>query len=218
MSSFALVEVILRNHAEFFEEIRRNLALGNKIRSLMFSSFIFLAVYGAVMGASHSLPQALSSLVKLLVLFLVTLVICTPSLHFFNVLFGSRQSIRQKLSLMLTAMSTTAVLLLSFAPVTLYFLLTTSEYQFFQPLNVGFFAIAGYMGIVFLRQGIRKITGDDNPEGAQSRRLVFLVWTLRSFIGMPGEPFVLLNQVGGEFYTDVLTSFSILVGFRVPIP
>lgn len=231
MSSFALVEAILRNRTEFFEEIRRNLALGSKIRSMMLSSFAFLAIYGAVMGASHGLPQALSSMLKLPVLFLVTLIICTPSLHFFNVLFGSRQNIGQTLSLMLTAMSTTSVLLLSFAPVTLFFLLTTSEYQFFKLLNVGFFAIAGYMGIVFLRHGIRKITEDDNPEGINARRWVFLIWsflyafvgsqmawTLRPFIGLPGEPFIIFDQVGGNFYTDVLTSVSILLGLRIPIP
>ena len=94
MNSFAIVESILRSREAFFEEIKRKLGLGGKIRSMLLASFVFLALYGAVMGASHSLPQAASSAIKLPMLFLVTLIICTPSLHFFNVLFGSKQTSR----------------------------------------------------------------------------------------------------------------------------
>ena len=39
-------------------------------------SAVSLAVYGAVLGASHSVGQALSSAVKLPLLFLITLAIC----------------------------------------------------------------------------------------------------------------------------------------------
>jgi len=186
----------------------------------------FLAIYGAVMGASHSILQALSSAVKLPILFIVTLIICTPSLYFFNLLFGSRQTLSQNVALILTAMTTTAVLLFSFAPVTLFFLMTSSEYPFLKLLNVGFFAIAGLMGVVFLRQGLVAISQWDNTAGARSRRIVFLVWvilyafvgsqmawTLSPFVGDPGQPFILFRQIGGNFYSDVLSSLRQLLAF-----
>lgn len=225
MEYFAVVESILRNRYEYFAEIRNQIGTKDKIRAMLVSCALFLAIYGAVMGASNSAVQGMASLLKLPILFLVTLIICTPSLHFFNILFGSHQSIGQTLALILTAMTTTSVLLLSFAPITLFFLVSTNQYQFFKLLNVVFFAISGVMGIIFLRQGFRLVTEEDNPNGLTTRRLIFTVWvllyafvgsqmawTLRPFIGIPGDPFTPFVQVGGNFYADVVESFRILVG------
>src|SRR5512134_455459 len=165
MHRLSIVEIILRNRSGFFCEIRESLGLEQKIVAMMLSSFVFLAIYGAVMGASHSLPQVISSALKLPALFLVTLIICTPSLYFFNLLFGSKQTILQNIALILTAVTTTGVLLLSFAPITLFFLTTTSGYQFFKLLNVAIFAISGAMGVLFLRQGYRASVDEETPEG-----------------------------------------------------
>jgi len=126
------------------------------------------------MGSTHSLWQALSSAAKLPILFLATLIVCSPTLYFFNVLFGSKQSLTQNIALILTAITVTAVLLLSFAPIALFFLLTTSHYQFFKLLNVGVFTIAGGMGVVFLESGyaggggVRQGGGQRAPLGTPS--------------------------------------------------
>lgn len=117
-----------------------------------------LAIYGAVMGSTHSLWQALSSAVKLPVLFRATLIVCAPTLYFFNLIFGSRQSLSQNIALMLTAITVTAVVLLSFAPIVLFFLLTSSNYQFFKLLNVGVLGVAGLIGVLFLAQGMRVVS------------------------------------------------------------
>jgi hypothetical protein len=226
VQNFTIIETILRDRADFFAAIRDSDRILQKIRAMLISCATFLAVYGAVMGASHSPLQAFSSLVKLPILFIVTLIICTPSLYFFNLLFGSRQTLWQTIALILTAMTTTSVLLLSFAPVVLFFLLTTSEYQFFKLLNVAFFAISGAMGVLFLRQGLQTLSDVDNPEGARTRRIIFILWvilygfvgsqmawTLSPFIGMPGEPFIVLQRLGGNFYADVLNSIRTILGY-----
>jgi hypothetical protein len=226
VQNFTIIESILRDRADFFAAIRDSDRILQKIRAMLISCAAFLAVYGAVMGSSHSPLQAFSSLVKLPILFIVTLIICTPSLYFFNLLFGSRQTLWQTIALILTAMTTTSVLLLSFAPVVLFFLLTTSEYQFFKLLNVAFFAISGAMGVLFLRQGLQTLSDVDNPEGAGTRRIIFILWvilygfvgsqmawTLSPFIGMPGEPFIVLQRLGGNFYADVLNSIRTILGY-----
>ncbi|KAA3663252.1 MAG: actin-binding WH2 domain-containing protein, partial [Chloroflexi bacterium] len=213
MKDLAVIETILRNRRFFFHEIRDGIALREKMRAMFVSSLIFFALYGAVMGSTHSLWQALSSAAKLPVLFLATLLICAPTLYFFNVLFGSNQSLTQNVALILTAITVTAVLLLSFAPISLFFLLTTSQYQFFKLLNVVIFAVSGVMGVVFLSQGM-KIVADNGTEGEGSRRWVLrlwmflyafvgsqLAWTIRPFIGAPSIPFDLFRQLGGNFYT-----------------
>ena len=222
-----VIETILRNRLYFFHEIRDGIELSRKLRAMLISSVTFLAIYGAVMGSTHSPWQALSSAIKLPVLFLATLVICAPTLYFFNVLFGSNQSLTQNVALIMTAITVTSVILLSFAPITLFFLLTTSQYQFFKLLNVGFFAIAGIMGILFLNQGMLVVAGEDTEEGC-SRRVVFimwmilyafvgsqLAWTIRPFVGAPSIPFEPFRQLGGNFYTNITASVGEILGFFI---
>lgn len=227
MKDLAIIETILRNRYHFFEEIREAIGLPEKMRAMLISSIAFLALYGAVMGSTHSLWQALSSAVKLPVLFLATLVVCSPTLYFFNVLFGSKQSLSQNVALILTAITVTAVLLLSLAPILLFFLLTTSQYQFFKLLNVACFTAAGSMGVIFLGQGMRMVSAS-GIEGAAARawvvRLWILVyafvgsqmaWTLRPFIGAPSIKFELFRQLGGNFYTNIFASLGEILGFFV---
>src|SRR5258708_11930172 len=155
MKTFAIIERILRDRRAFFDEICNSIGLWQKIQAMLVSCIAFFAIYGMVMGASHSVAQAISSAIKLPLLFIFTFIICTPSLYFFGMLFGSRQTFPQSIALILTGMTTTAVLLFSFTPVTFFFLMTTSQYTFYKLLNVVFFAIAGTMGVLFLRQGKR---------------------------------------------------------------
>ena len=225
MKDLAVVETILRNRYHFFTEIRDGIGLQEKMRAMLISSIAFLALYGAVLGSTHSLWQALSSAVKLPVLFLATLIVCSPTLYFFNVLFRSNQSMTQNIAVILTAITVTAVILLSFAPITMFFLLTTSHYQFFKLLNVIIFAIAGIAGVVFLGQGMRVISGSER-EGASARRWVLylwilvyafvgsqMAWTLRPFIGAPSMGFELFRQLGGNFYTNIFASIGEILGF-----
>lgn len=228
VENFSIIEKILRDRYAFFDEIREGVELPAKMRALLVSSISFFALYGAVMGSTHSLWQTFSSAVKLPVLFLATLIICVPSLYFFSLLFGSNQSLGQSLTVILTGITVTAVLLLSCAPITLFFLLTTpSQYQFFKLLNVGIFTIAGLMGVVFLYQGIKVVSGP-STEGAGTRKWVLILWmfvyafvgsqmawTIRPFIGAPGTPFELFRQLGGNFYANVLYSIGEILGFFI---
>lgn len=228
MNDLGVIDQILRNRHHFFDEIRDGYELRPKVRAMFVSSLIFLAIYGAVLGSTHSLAQALSSAAKLPILFLVTLLVCTPTLYFFNVLFGSDQSISQNVALILTAITVTAVLLVSFAPISLFFLLTTSQYQFFKLLNVAIFSLSGLMGILFLAQGIRVLNGSE--AGEKERRWVLrfwmflyafvgsqLAWTIRPFIGAPGLEFELFRQLGGNFYANILASLGEILGFFIVV-
>jgi len=225
VNNLAVIETILRNRHQFFAEIRDGIELGRKMRAMLISSIAFFALYGAVMGSTHSLWQALSSAVKLPILFLATLVVCSPTLYFFNLIFGSNQSLAQNFALILAAITVTAVLLLSFAPILLFFLLTTSSYQFFKLLNVGIFAVTGIIGVIFLSQGMR-IVSSGGKEGAGARRnvvrlwvLVYafvgsqMAWTLRPFIGAPSMKFELFRQLGGNFYANIFASIGEILGF-----
>lgn len=226
---FGVVEAILRDRQQFFDEIRQGVGLAEKTRALLVSSSAFLAVYGAVLGSTHSLGQALSSAVKLPLLFLITLIICVPALYIFSVLFGANQRLNQVIPLILSAITVTAVLLLSFAPIAFFFMLTaTSEYQFFKLLNVLFFTIAGAVGMVFLSRGMRLVSAADKVEGSKMRGLILylwimlyafvgsqMAWTLRPFVGYPGARFELIREIGGNFYTNVFMSLGEILGFFI---
>ena len=225
----AVVESILRNHQQFLDELHAGTDLQKTIRAMLLSSAAFLAVYGAVLGSTHSLWQALSSAIKLPILFLITLIICIPALYIFSILFGSRQQLNQIIAIVLSAITVTAVLLLSLAPITFFFMLTTNSYQFFKLLNVLFFTIAGIVGMVYLNRGMRMISASEE-ERKSSRTLTLVLyvwvfvyafvgsqmaWTLRPFVGFPGAGFELIRELGGNFYADIFASIGEILGLVV---
>jgi predicted RNA-binding Zn-ribbon protein involved in translation (DUF1610 family) len=219
---FAMSEWIMRDRASFFEEVRLRHDLTPKLRSMITSSIIYLVLYGIVMGISNSWQQALVSAIKLPTLFLVTLLICLPTLYFFNLLYGSQLTFAQAAALMMAAVTVTAALTLAFASITLFFWLTVPDYEFFVLLNVGVLAITTWWGLSFLRQGMRYV-----QQGAQARMGRILAawiaiyafvgtqmgWALRPFFGAPGAPFEIIRHMQGTFYTGVFYIIRRFLGF-----
>jgi len=221
------IEILLRNRYQFFAEIRDEIRVSRKVRAMLVYSALFLAVFGAVIGSEHSVWQALASSVKLPLLFLITLLICLPTLYFFNTIFEASLTLGQNFALLLTAVTMTAIVLLAFAPVTLFFLITTSQYQFYKLLNVAIFAMAGWIGVRQLTLGMRLLTANDRRGARVRGRLLRLwtllyafvgsqlAWTLRPFFGAPGLPFELFRGLGGNVYTNIFASIGELLGFFV---
>ncbi|MBD2532048.1 actin-binding WH2 domain-containing protein [Nostoc flagelliforme FACHB-838] len=227
IQQFSVLVNLLRDRQLFLEEIRQGVRLENKISSLFVTSSIFFALYGAIIGASHSWAQALSGAIKLPVFYLITLIICFPTLFFFNVLFGSRSSIQQHFVVLLTSVSVISVLLFSLAPVTLFFLITTPDsYQFFKLLNVLIFGITGIFGVKFLYEGMQLLSQQDEV-GKKTRTTILrswlllyafvgmqLGWFLRPFFGAPDSKFELFRAVKGNFYLDIIRAISEILGMR----
>jgi uncharacterized membrane protein len=227
IQQFGVLVNLLRDRQSFLEEIRQGVRLQNKISSLFVTSSIFFALYGSIIGASHSWGQALSGAIKLPVFYLITLIICFPTLFFFNVLFGSRSSILQHFVVLLTSVSVISVLLFSLAPVTLFFLITTPDsYQFFKLLNVFIFGITGIFGVKFLYEGMQLLSQQDEV-GKKTRTTILrswlllyafvgmqLGWFLRPFFGAPGTKFELFRAVKGNFYLDIVAAISEILGLR----
>ncbi|BAY61690.1 hypothetical protein NIES22_17570 [Calothrix brevissima NIES-22] len=224
---FAILISLLRDRQGFLEEISQGIRLQSKISALFVSSSVCFAIYGAIIGASHSWGQAISSAIKLPAFYLLTLIICFPTLFFFNVLFGSRSSFQQHFVVLLTAVSVISVLLFSLAPVTLFFMITApNSYQFFKLLNVLIFGITGIFGIKFLYEGMQLLSKQDEV-GKKTRTTILrswlflyafvgmqLGWFLRPFFGAPGSKFELFRAVSGNFYLDIVAAISEILGAR----
>lgn len=162
MKHFAVLITLLRDRKKFLTEIRQNVKVERKITSLLIASSAFFAVYGAIIGASSSWQQVISSAIKLPALYLITLLICLPTLYFFDILFGSKLTFSQYAALILTTVSVISVLLFSFAPVTLFFLISIHEYNFFLLFNVAIFTITGLVGVKMFYEGMRSVTATED--------------------------------------------------------
>lgn len=225
MEQFSTLILLLRDRATFLDEVSQEKKIESKILSLLVVSSLFFAIYGAIIGSSSSWQQMLVSMVKLPALYLLTLLICLPTLYFFDILFGSKASFRQYVVLSLTTVAVISVLLFSFAPITLFFLISIRDYHFFLLLNVAIFSLTGFIGVKLFYSGIQSVMNftEETPQ-IRNRLLLFwlvlyglvgsqLGWTLRPFFGYPGEPFQLFREVEGNFYTQVIRSLlSLLLG------
>ena len=226
MNYFAVLITLLRDRKNFLEDIRQDIKIGSKVLSLLIASTLFLAIYGAIIGASSGGLQILSSAVKLPALYLITLAICLPTLYFFDILFGSILNFRQYVAISLTAVGVISVLLFSFAPVSLFFLISIQDYNFFVLLNVAIMGLTGVIGVKLFYQGMHTLAGSE-AEGLKLRNRLLrgwlllyalvgsqLGWTLRPFFGAPSEPFQLFRpEIEGNFYAQIIRMIVTLLGF-----
>ncbi|GAA1846197.1 hypothetical protein [Asanoa iriomotensis] len=150
-----IIERILRDRDSIWQQIVDERDLNRLTVQMLASSAVALAGYGAVLGFFNGPLMALTSAVKLPLLFLVTLAICLPTLYLFNLVFGARLSIKQAVSLVMVAITVTAMLAVAFAPISLFFLITAPDYGFFKLLNVSILALSAIVGLRFLTGGMQ---------------------------------------------------------------
>jgi hypothetical protein len=170
-SGLLIIERILRDRQSIWQQIVGERELTPLTLSMLASSAVALACYGAVLGAFHSVLMALTSAVKLPLLFLITLAICLPTLYLFNLVFGAKLSVRQALALVMVAITVTSMLAVAFAPISLFFLITAPDYGFFKLLNVSILTLSAVVGLRFLTGGMEALNehgllSRDRPQGA----------------------------------------------------
>jgi hypothetical protein len=149
-----VIERILRDREGIWRQINDERDLRGLTLQMLTSSVVSLAIFGLVLGASNGFWQALSSMVKLPLLFLATLAICLPTLYLFNLVFGARLSMPQAVTLIMVSITVISVLTLAFAPISLFFLITAQNYEFFKLLNVCILVLTAVVGLLFLTRGM----------------------------------------------------------------
>lgn len=216
----------LRDRQTFLDEVYKGVKLQHKIVSLSICSSVLIALYGAIIGSSSGWLQMLLSAIKLPALYLITLMICLPTLYFFDVISGSRRTFSQYLALLLASTSAISILLFAFAPVTLFFRLSINDYLFFKLLNVAIFVATGLIGINFFYKGMTYIVNQDIDENPHRPAIMKgwlilygfvgsqLGWTLRPFFGAPGAPVTLFREQDSNFYMHMLNTLADLLGFQ----
>jgi hypothetical protein len=159
----AQIDRLLRGHYTRREDLTQG-RIEAPVKTLVHLGLVLGAIYGAFMGlyalfrpTYASFPQFLATVVKVPLLFLLTLAVTFPSLYVFSALANSRLGSRDTLRLLLVAVSVNLALLASFGPVTGFFTLSTDSYPFMVTLNVLFFAASGFVGLAFLRRALEAV-------------------------------------------------------------
>lgn len=167
-SGLLIIERILRDRDGIWRQVVEERDLKPLTVQMFISSALSLACYGIVLGASHSFAQAVSSAIKLPLLFVATLVICLPTLYLFNLIFGARLSMMQAVALIMVAITVISVLALAFAPISLFFLISADNYPFFKLLNVAILLLAALVGLRFLTSGMATLNAYQAASGETS--------------------------------------------------
>ena len=182
-----------------------------------------MGLFAATGGRAGAWQHLLSSALKLPLLFFLTLLVTFPSLYVFAALANSRLRITETLRLLVASITVMLGVLASFAPVTVFFTLSTDSYRFLLFLNVVFCGLAGLVGLGFLFRAVNLVFPDEAgaEEGRRARRifrvwlLLFgivgaqMAWILKPFVGNPQLPFAWVRDSrGSSFFEFVLRSLT----------
>lgn len=225
MQSLQMAFEVFLNRDEYFEKVGDD-AYAPRIlwgQTALIAAACF--VYGIIMGSYNSLPQALSSGVKLIVLIFTTLLICFPSFYIVQLLLGSKMKLRQLATILLGGFVMLTTILVAFAPITLFFQMSNSPYAFLQLLHFGIFLFAGYWSMTNVSSALKMACEKKNiyPKTGLTifRVWIFILafvgiqlsWNLRPFIGSKDMAFELFRTgTQGNIYATLLGALGRLMG------
>lgn len=227
LKRFNEVFKIFQDKESYFKEISKKQSLsliGNQILVICVFAFLF----GTVMGGYHSFVQSLVAGLKLIVLFISTLLICFPSFFIVQQILGSKMSFRQMVIIILSGLVLTSAIALSFAPIILFFLITGNNYYFLQLLHIAIFVFSGIFGMRLIIEALKHACEEKNiyPQTGLTIFKVWVVilafvgiqlaWNLRPFLGDKDQDFKLFRKYEGNFYTAIIYSIEQLVKKDVP--
>lgn len=213
---------IFQNKESYFSDINNqqsNRLIFNQL--LLICAFAFF--YGMVMGSYHSFLQSVVTGVKVILLFLSTVIICFPSFFIIQQVLGSKMSFRQMIVIVLSGVVLTATIALSFAPIVVVFQVTGGNYHFLQLLHVAIFLFAGFFGMRLMVDALKYACEHKNiyPQiGVTVFRIwiiilafvgIQLAWNLRPFLCEKNEVFKVFRKYEGNFYTAIVYSVEQLV-------
>jgi hypothetical protein len=166
-------------------------------------------LYGAVMGTFGGVEgdrglQVVYSAAKVPMLLLATVFLSLPSFFVLNTLFGLRDDFREALRAVVASQAALAIVLVSCAPLTLFWYASSADYQAAILFNALMFGTASIAAQGVLRRSYRRLIARNHRHRVILRGWLLIYafvgiqlgWTLRPFIGDPARPIRFLR--GGE--------------------
>jgi len=207
----------------FFEKLTSNKdtlrQVGNQYLLLNVCSFL----YGIVMGSYNGFLQAISSGIKVPLLFSLALLVCFPAFFIIQHVLGSKLGFWQMFKVILSGFVMVTLVMVSFAPIVIFFLITGDNYSFLKLLHVAIFGLSGFFGMKTILDALR-FSCEKKQIYPKVGVVVFrfwililafvgmqLAWNLRPFIGSRELPFELFRKREGNFYLAVIQAAGDLV-------
>ncbi len=200
----------------FFERISEQDYKTSNLLSQYFILCIFLFIYGFIMGCYNSLLQSINAGIKVPLLITLTLFICFPAFYTLQFILGSKLGFKQMVAIILSGFMITSTLMVSFAPIILFFIIIGSNYAFLKLLHVAVFSLAGMVGMRMVIEALKYSCDKKNVYPKIGVRVfqfwvlimafvgTQLAWNLRPFLGAKDQPLEILRGRGGNFYETVL--------------
>ena len=207
----------------FFEKLTSNEHTFDKIANqyLLLNACSF--IYGIVMGSYNGFLQAISSGIKVPLLFSLALLVCFPAFFIIQHVLGSKLGFWQMFKVILSGFVMVALVMVSFAPIVIFFLITGDNYSFLKLLHVAIFGLSGLFGMKTILDAL-KFSCEKKNVYPKVGVVVFrfwivilafvgmqLAWNLRPFIGNREIQFELFRKREGNFYLSVIKAAGDLV-------
>jgi len=213
---------VFQHSEEYFELLNNNTLARRYVLNQILLIFLFSFIYGVVMGSYNGLLQSVVTGIKIPCLIFLSLLVCFPALFVIQYMIGSKMTLLQMSNIILSGFFVFCTIALSFAPIVIFFMITSDSYGFIKLIHVAIFFFSGIFAIKTITSGLVYSCEKKNiyPKIGLSifRIWVFilafvssqLAWNLRPFIGSRDLPFELVRKRESNFYVAVAKSaFSI---------
>ena len=211
---------VFQHSDEYFELLSDpGFSRKNVTRQVLFI-LLFSFLYGIVMGSYNGWMQSLVTGIKLPCLIFISLLICFPALFVIQYMIGSTMMIFQMANVILSGFIVFSTIALSFAPIVIFFMITSNNYAFLKLLHVAIFTFAGIFAIKTIINGLTFSCEKKNiyPKLGMSIFKIWIIifafvssqlaWNLRPFVGSRDLPFELFRARESNFYIAVMQSVA----------
>lgn len=155
---------ILRGEATRIDVLREqnlNIPLGGLLLVILLMAVLYGVCMGFFAGFREGGPfflQWFAGVVKVPLLFFLTLVVTFPSLYVFNAMVGSRLNLLAVFQLLVASLAVNVAVLASLGPIVAFFSVSTTSYPFILLLNVLAFAVSAVLGFAFMLQTLYRLS------------------------------------------------------------
>ncbi|MBI4407955.1 MAG: hypothetical protein HY565_05665 [Candidatus Kerfeldbacteria bacterium] len=182
MNLFPTSNLLLKHQPELFERI-----LNKKFKFIHLLELISLSILGlTAFGAVMSLPfphwwHAIDLMWKMIVLIFGSYALCLPALYVFSSIRGSRITLLQLILCVVASIATTAIVLLSLAPIAWFFTWSTNgDIDIIRIMNTLMIGFGIIFGIILLARGFlasHKYYREQYPDN-KSAADILVLWLL----------------------------------------
>ncbi len=209
---------VFQHSEEYFEILSDPKNSRRYVLKQMLFIFLFSFLYGVVMGSYNGVLQSLVTGIKVPCLIFLSLLICFPALYVIKYMIGSTMTIYQMANIIFSGFIVFTTISLSFAPIVIFFMVTSNNYSFLKLLHVAIFTFSGIFTVKTIINGLTYSCEKKNIYPKLGMRifkiwiviLAFvssqLAWNLRPFVGSRDLPFELFRKRESNFYVAVIQS------------